>query len=112
MKEIKFRAWANASKVMFLPDEEDGWRIQKGEFCPIPNTVLMQFTGLLDKNGKEIYEGNILRGAGIVEWNQKNVRWSCIDIEWNNKREQHNMLYLTTPLEVIGNIYQNPELLK
>lgn len=72
---------------------------------------LMQYTGFRDINNKEIYEGDILKKAGIVSWNDVEARWSCIDIEWNDKREWHDMIYLTTPLEVIGNIYENPVIL-
>ena len=90
------------------------WNWDDGEGILTPyndDCFLMQYTGLKDKNGKEIYEGDILRAAGIVTWNEPEVRWSCIDIEWNDKCELHDMLYLTTPLEVIGNIYENPEII-
>lgn len=63
--------------------------------------VLMQFTGLLDKNGKEIYEGDILRGLGKVYFHQGKF---CVEYgeEWG---------WISKNAEIIGNIYENPELL-
>jgi uncharacterized phage protein (TIGR01671 family) len=119
MREIKFRAWDKEMKEWV--ETTMGYRPQltkTDQICSVAcvfngqgNCEIMQFTGLLDKNGKEIYEGDVLKSAGIVTWNQEEVRWSCIDIEWNNRREWHDMLYLTTPLETIGNIYEHPNLL-
>ena len=57
MREIKFRAWAVASRVMFFPDELEMF---EGKLLAKPNTILEQFTGLHDKNGKEIYEGDMI----------------------------------------------------
>ena len=74
--------------------------------------ILMQCTGLKDKNGTLIFEGDILKYSGIVEWDNIQNRWSCIDIHWNNRRERHSLPYLTSPLEIIGNIHENPELLE
>ena len=70
--------------------------------------IWMQFTGLLDKNGKEIYEGDILK------WNDEvsQVMWrlydSMFEIEkiFNGFSER-----VTSDYEIIGNIYENPELL-
>jgi len=127
MREIKFRAWnkkenrwaninqltdwgsAEMTACVGMGNEQYPYQTMRIESDEIYE--LMQFTGLTDKNGKEIYEGDILKGAGIVSWNEKEVRWSCIHIEWNDKKEWHDMLYLTTPLEVIGNIYEHKHLL-
>jgi hypothetical protein len=74
---------------------------------------IMQYTGLLDKNGREIYEGDIVRGARDGETGICPVVWSpreggfipfCSD--------NYPLFDAHTDLEVIGNIYQNPELLE
>lgn len=72
------------------------------------SVIIREYTTKEDINAKKIYEGDILKDAGIVAWNDVELKWSCIDIEWNDQREWHDMLYLTTPLEIIGNIYANP----
>jgi hypothetical protein len=64
---------------------------------------LMQFTGLKDKNGKEIYEGDILQQGLVSGGVTKNV------VEWQVNKFSDSVL-LTS--EIIGNIYENPELLK
>ena len=92
-----------------------------GEYAPkdillhrepkLDGIALMQYTGLKDNNGKEIYEGDVVRTEGDEEipqqtgkvfWNEEwcSFRWSDGD-EWS----------LNTELEVIGNIYENPELI-
>ena len=113
MRELKFRAWDRIDKRMITIER----------FSQIPSNWrdvmdLMQFTGLHDKNGKEIYEGDVLRfiiddevyRTQPVEWKPEfglfyagiNVgeycpedMWACEDV-----------------YEVIGNIYENPELLE
>ena len=114
MREIKFRAWAVASKTMFFPNSDDGWEIKDGVLRELPNTILMQYTGCKDKSGNEIYEGDIVkletpkspyhktRNLAIV-FNQRFAQF-CIDpctaiMGWKS-------------VEIIGNIHSNPELLE
>ena len=116
-REIKFRAWHDSTKEMYKDVHT------KSSFYELfDNSLyeLMQYTGLKDKNGREIYEGDILDNHYRVEWNQLHCGWAL----YNHKGYCHELLadeyYLigeTLPpwqisAEVIGNIYENSELLK
>lgn len=72
---------------------------------------LMQYTGLKDKNGKEIYEGDIIAFPTyktVIEWSDKHAAYK----PWCEYMEGHDNIEEGEPIEVIGNIYENPELLK
>lgn len=129
---IKFRAWdKKASKMRVVWDI--GWKgwdhpdevlnyvkvEDNGTNDLLENEVeLMQFTGLHDKNGKEIYEGDYVGGIwdGYIAYcdKQKSLQlffsFGCAgcegDVHWYDLIEDDGKL------EVIGNIYENPELLK
>ena len=115
MREIKFRAWDVKYKRMSLVSsidfkknliyttwwEENKKRLKKDKTNEISDLVLMQFTGLKDKNGKEIYEGDIVKGE--VE----NNKFISV-VEFQNGGFSINTLWEP---EVIGNIFENPELI-
>jgi uncharacterized phage protein (TIGR01671 family) len=136
-REIKFRAW-DISHKCFLPNDvyaiistdfnafgvmlKDWDNYKEGEYFYKDSQVLMQYTGLKDKNGKKIYEGDILNiGFGgdasmvyhthnycVVFWCDKNLQWKTK----YNKGDNPLTGYYLPVYEVIGNIYENPELLK
>lgn len=105
-REIKFRVWDESNKqwtdnpnipLNFTQNVE-----KKFQEILIPQ----QFTGLKDKNNKEIYEGDIVKGKRgylrEIEWN--NTKAGYTGIEWED--------YNDKVLEIIGNIFENKELLK
>lgn len=132
MREIKFRAWhIKTSKIIDLhkitplaiagnlSDNTDGLYIPFS-----PEVILMQYTGLKDKNGKDIYEGDILtntiyqrrficpknKNRGYYR-NQKVVTKRAVEWnEWWGSWDTHKYSE-RGELEVIGNIYENKELL-
>ena len=121
MREIKFRLWSDSLKVMYSPDNQIGhlWAIPEADNGVIKvrnDETLMQFTGLKDKNGKEIYEGDIVKGYGYEVRNGKQIRPERIFAINDFIKDAYRLLCITEgtgeTIEVIGNIYENPELLK
>jgi len=97
---------------------------EEHNFEELKDYILMQYTGLKDKNGKEIYEGYLMKfppgffeyeGIFIIEWNAEKAWLSAINTK---DEEEYGEVYegpdppewITG--EVIGNIYENPELLE
>ena len=141
MREIKFRAWEPLNKEMHyldfaLYDYKDGdcrfvlpSKRQGLRYYTIMNleaVEVMQFTGLLDKNGKEIFEGDIIKvtgefaidDSGIIKWSQQedDYTYHCgFMVDWQEevKRRSHLSFWANhREIEIIGNIYENPELLE
>lgn len=116
---IKFRYWDELHKEMM--DWSDLKRQKFIEFLENAEPPIMQFTGLLDKNGKEIFEGDIVKFRDIdnslpeeilpVIWDEKACGFVCRDSQ-HSKGIDMASSYDTISGEIIGNVYENPELLK
>ena len=112
MREIKFRIYDDLTKQM-LEVESHNFKMGLPQGC-----YLMQFTGLHDKNGVEIYEGDIVRWHVRAEWDEKVYREAKGDVKYEVSAfvvyEQSDRWDLREfeDLEIIGNIYENKELLK
>ena len=127
--KLKFRAWDKHSQKMFANDELLIWNNNvyandsKKLTCnnlkgwSIDDEYLMQSTGLRDKNGKEIFEGDILDYKGrkaLVRWHGSYASfiYRFVD-ELQNRKTEWKPLYLAyMKCEIIGNIYENPEFLE
>ncbi len=115
MREIKFRAWDTIDKKMIYDANSDikvylnGSISMKGSWVD-PEIFVLQYTGFKDKNGKEIYEGDILRKQ-LYHNGKKNGEQISL-IKWADKIMFHGYPLPQGEIEVIGNIYENPELFK
>jgi len=108
-REIKFRAWDDIEMVYI----SDLFWFEENHFSSVNDNLghkLMQYTGLKDKNGKEIYEGDIVKGdlghVGTVEYNAPSF-----EVRWNDGDCCKIFDAVHGVIEVIGNIYENPNLL-
>ena len=128
MREIKFRVWVKDRKEIFeviLIDyvtkkvtyllERIGHllNIRHDKFNDVE---LMQYTGLKDKNGKEIYEGDIVKlranhGIGVIKYSNE---WGAFVVEYVKSKPLVvlGMSYYKEDIEVIGNVHKNPELME
>jgi len=112
MREIKFRAWDKENKEM-VEVELLGKRVllvKDGEWENIENFEVMQYTGLKDKNGKEIYEGDIVNCFRHEGFEFVTTRLGSNGIE--TQLGFYPFIEVYGYAEVIGNIYENPELLE
>lgn len=111
-REIKFRAWDEDIKQM-LPPVDLSVNKKYWKWLGVNDLKLMQFTGLLDKNGKEIYEGDIVEipdyyaKKGIVEYSAPEFHVYDGDDGFTSFDWEEWEYF-----KVIGNIYENPNLLK
>jgi uncharacterized phage protein (TIGR01671 family) len=152
MREIKFRAWFakkmwySITQIVFnklgictayLNNDDDDFNIPADTWTGKDDYQIMQYTGLKDKNGKEVYEGDIVALEIVNEDSCMGATFEeTYTVEWDERRKltqlndgKHYVLgeytgthrpmltYITDSsqqmeVEVIGNIYENPELLE
>ena len=122
MREIKFRAWDKVNKKIILTkkiewfsnelgDSFSGTYIN-GQTNPTERDfILMQFTGLKDCNGKEIYEGDIVKDTHHKLSSPFAIEYGHCEV-YQHFAYGFNCYEDMTGYEVIGNIYENPELIK
>jgi uncharacterized phage protein (TIGR01671 family) len=114
-REIKFRAWDAVKKEMFSCEDTAGSLI---DFFTKFRTIhdgygrahLMQYTGLKDKNGKEIYEGDIIFYKTGID-NVAVVEWLDSGFIRRISKEMYHNFHVKDEIEIIGNIYENEDLL-
>ena len=127
MRDIKFRAWDKESKRMFQVqalqfyganntvdacwtngvDFDGESTLGEPELNNLHNLVLMQYTGMKDVKGVEIYEGDILQSEHYFRYQVvfKGDCWRCEPVKNNHLKNR----FIGSDLKVIGNIYENPE---
>lgn len=138
MREIKFRVWDKNLKEMNYDDIEDigqddywydgeteVWNVLHDANTGQERFILMQYTGLKDNNGKEIYEGDVLRLWRSISKNgikrggyykplivKYCDTWCQFVVEDYSTKDKYGVWQQFGAFEVIGNIYENPELLE
>jgi len=144
MRKFKFRAWDIDNKNMIKFTDDDNWQMvyECGEICLceldgdcetgrilhciykprekyFDDCILMQYTGLKDKNGKEIYEGDIFKWVERNNFNQNYICVGSVKFKYGsftchneNTRRPSSERANIEDMEIIGNIWENPELME
>ncbi len=124
MRPIKFRQWISTHNKPFM--HYGIGIVKEGHWSGPPDVnfsvnPIMQFTGLLDKNGKEIFENDIVNftskdldaydwaGKGVITWDSSDTGYF---IDSDIDKWPHIKLWFAINIEVIGNIWENPTFLE
>ena len=110
MRTIKFRVWDNVDYMSTPFSLQD---LQQGKIKFTDDCIVMQFTGLHDKNGKEIYEGDVVK---YIDEHIGEIQYWIGQICVGYRYKSNNVTFPlkignAISMEVIGNIHENPELL-
>ena len=122
MRDIKFRVWDNDLEIMsysdtdiFITFSDDGICIGYEIDDEIDDYDLMQYIGLKDKNGREIYEGDIVEYKNeyhVIEWDDCKFMAKGFYCSSQDTPDDFFSEFAYTNCKVIGNIYENSELLE
>jgi uncharacterized phage protein (TIGR01671 family) len=123
-REIKFRVWDTENRrflqhgsFCLFPDDNEVWEVRLlknyGELEYIPHAVVQQYTGLKDSKGVDIYEGDIVKIEDKEEVRIYDIVFShgYFGLNRGSKFKHALMCPYTEIIEIIGNIFENPELL-
>ena len=132
-REIKLRAWGKRDKVMQdvgslswlnggIKAYGQGSHVENDDyFVDGDNVILLEYTGLHDKNGVEICEGDVISYIGYSAYgmddkkSQFAVKWNNLDggfsLGWLFEKDNGDIALQNKEIEIIGDIYSNPELL-
>ena len=119
MKELKFRVWEEREKEYdtwsyILDDSGNIFRNAYGALieCDKKDYIIEQYTGIKDKNGKEIYEGDIVEYDWYIRNNKSyRVKERVVFDDMGARVCGHNRIRNCSGVEIIGNIHENADLL-
>ena len=120
MRELKFRVWSIEEKQFISPNilevfDESGdltpfKYIKTGKLNPlymsVENYIIQQYTGMKDKYGKEIYEGDVIRG--IFDFGPAGFKEEILPVTWHNERGYQWDYWRLTTIELLGNLHEWP----
>lgn len=121
MRSLKFRAWSNENNRYcdFVTLDEDGrwigWIKSSGVYLTTIDINLEQYTGLKDKNDKEVYEGDLVEVEDVGRFEVKWYNEIASFLFKPNMQMKYHPPFNSSQMsvcEVIGNVHKNPELLK
>jgi hypothetical protein len=110
MREIKFRAWNTETKQFELPLYRGAANLDINHILAGSTLLYQQFTGLHDKNGKEIYEGDVISSTVWTEGAEVYYEGGAFCVG-RPSSEADFVGGIAAGCMVIGNVFENPELL-